>query len=78
MKIKNEGVQRAIDSWYANTTYDIIHHWDQDNTWFVVIKHYSNNIFPNEPTAYLDFVRLFPSHMMSFEYHLSLDKTVDV
>jgi len=88
MKLQNVDVQRAIDSWYGNFEHDIIHYWEQDDTWFVVIRYYQkeenktyiddsviNNV---EQKIKLDFVRLFPSYRIKGEYHLSVDKTVNV
>jgi hypothetical protein len=74
MKIKNKDVQKRIDSWYNNIQFEVIHYWDQDETWFVIIHHYS----PSEDETKLDFVRIFPSYRIEGEYHLSVDKTVNV
>ena len=73
MKEIKPGVQNIIDDWYKNTQFDIIHFWDQDDTWFVTIRHYS----PAEDKIKLDFVRIFPSYRLPGEYHISVDKTVN-
>jgi len=74
MKIENEDVQRAIESWYDNIQYDVIHYWEQDKTWFVIVRHYSSA----QDQIKLDFVRIFPSYRIAGEYHISVDKTVNV
>ena len=81
-------VKKVIDNWYNNTEYDIVHFWEQDDTWFVVIKLTKND----EMTTYIDdsvkneviksiqfdFVRIFHSYRIKGEYHLSVDKKVDI
>ena len=74
MKELTPGVQSIIDRWYNNVQHDIVHYWEQDDTWFVVIRHYSST----EDVVKLDFVRIFPSFRMEGEYHISIDKTVNV
>lgn len=76
-EIKPE-VQVVIDNWYKNTEHDIIQVWEQDDTWFVVIR-----VIHNEPeylgvSDELNFCRLFPSYRIEGEYHISVDNTVNV
>ena len=73
MELKPE-VEKLIENWYKNCQHDIVHFWEQDDTWFVVIRHYSSV----EDKIKLDFARIFGSYMMQGEYHISVDKTVDV
>ena len=77
-EIKSE-VQEVIDNWYKNTQHDVIHYWEQDDTWFVVIRYLDKqNVHPDKVWIKLDFVRLFPSFRIQGEYHISVDKTVTV
>ena len=78
-EIKPE-VQSVIDNWYKNTKHDNIQVWEQDDTWFVAVRHYDDNqIHPDRPVQIkLDFVRLFPSYRVAGEYHISVDKSVNI
>jgi len=82
-KIKLE-VQKVIDTWYKNVKLEIIHFWEQDDTWFLAIKHWKqlepcNTLFPAmNVEVKIDFVRLFPSYRIPGEYHISIDKTIQL
>ena len=79
MKVHNPDVQKAIESWYNNMDFDVIYYWSQDDTWFIVTKYKpSRLIHPDRIEVKMDFVRVFPSFRMPGEYHLSVDKTIEV
>lgn len=81
MKELRPEVQDVISNWYKNTNYDVIQTWEQDDTWFLVIRHYPNEdaFMPGRPSKLkLDFVRIFPSYRIKDGYHLSIDNTVVV
>ena len=71
-------VEKIIESWYNNVNYEIIHFWEQDDTWFVIIKYSPGGIHPELNYTKFDFARIFGSYMIQGEYHISVDKTVNV
>jgi hypothetical protein len=73
MKELKPKVQKVIDDWYKNIEHDIIQVWEQDDTWFIVIRQVTIT-----KVNKLDFVRLFPSYRFKDEYHISVDNTVSV
>ena len=79
MEVKPK-VQEVIDNWYRNSEHDVIQAWEQDDTWFLAIRHYENQmIHPDRPASIkMDFVRIFPSYRVTGEYHISVDKTVSI
>lgn len=78
-KIK-DGVRETIDHWYKDTPHDVIHFWEQDDTWFVIIRYQPlrSRLYPDRVQIKLDFARIFPSFRMEGTYHISIDKTVNV
>ncbi len=78
-EIKPE-VQSVIENWYKNVEYDVIQVWEQDDTWFLAIRHYTKGIRKSHEIYWpeLDFVRIFPSYRIKGDYHLSVDNTVSV
>ena len=78
MKEIKPKIQKVIKNWYKNCEYEIIQVWEQEDTWFIVVKLCHNDPeylgLPDE----LQFIRIFPSYRIKGEYHLSVDNTVDV
>lgn len=73
MKEIKPKVQTLIDNWYHDVEFDVIQVWEQDDTWFVVIKYWTH-----EEAKLIDFVHIFPSYRIKGEYHISVDNTVSV
>jgi hypothetical protein len=74
MKEMKPEVREKIENWYKNVQYGLVHFWEQDDTWFVIVKHSDSNLKIN----YLDFARIFPSYRIKGEYHISVDKTITI
>lgn len=73
MKGIKSKVQKVIDDWYKNIEYDVIQVWEQNDTWFIVIRQYTLT-----KVNKLEFIRLFPSYRFKDEYHLSVDNAVNI
>ena len=79
MREIKEGVQAVINNWYNNIEADIIHYWEQDDTWFVIIRYQPSTVIHSDRVEIkMDFARIFPSYRIEGEYHISIDKTVNV
>jgi len=62
MNLKQE-VKLLLDNWYGSLPFKIIHWWEQDNTWFIVVNCKNN----------LNFIRIFP---VGREYQCSMDRVI--
>lgn len=77
-------VKKILDNWYKNTEIKIIHYWEQDDTWFIIVRclhKYPSDLLSrtNRVSKYnLDFVRIFGSCVLSGEYNISVDRTVGI
>lgn len=74
MELKPE-VRKIIDTWYKDFDFEILHFWEKDDIWFVILK--SSNP-ANKKSEVLNFIRVHSSYVIKGEYHVTLDKKIEL